>query len=288
MIRIDKPQAAPPVLQERGRQLKTEACTLMDARDPPRMQFDRTVFGAPEVRATLRAAQHGKCCFCESKLDHCSFSDVEHFRPTGSVRQSPDHDGEAPGYYWLAYEWSNLYLACTQCNRHHKRDVFPLEHDDRRVRSHHDAWRIPEERPMFIDPGVEEPRAHIRFRRAYAAPVSIRGYDTIKGLGLNRPALREERQRQREVVIGLLTCVGLWIGDGQEPLAEAQRPKLVRALQIVGELASDGGPFAAMCRATLEEMIPWHSFALPLDAERTLAQLQHDAQRGHRVRTPSQ
>lgn len=287
MIRVVKPTEPPAVLTTRGEPLRNELCAQMAQLEPPRLCFDRQVFGAPEVWSALRRAQHGKCCFCEAKLDHCSFSEVEHFRPARSVRQSRERRAYPRGYYWLAYDWSNLYLACTQCNRRHKRDLFPLEDDERRVRSHTDHWRLVEERPMLIDPGLEEPRAHIRFRRAYAAAVSVRGYETITALGLNRPALREERQRQREILIGLLTCVGLHLRR-DEPEAAEPTEKLVRALELVGELTSDAGPFAAMCRATVSEMIPWRVLPTPLNAERTLALLRQDYAGGHRIRTPRQ
>ena len=109
MIRIRKPEQAPLLLRERGATLTVELCTRVDAGEQP--SFDRAVYGSDEVKRALSAAQYDKCCFCESKLGHAQFGDVEHFRPKARAQQDA---AAAPtsGYYWLAYVWDNLYLSC--------------------------------------------------------------------------------------------------------------------------------------------------------------------------------
>src|SRR4051794_41046038 len=54
---------------------------------------------------------HSKCAFCESKVDLRSRGIVDHLRPKWATRglkaeYAPAH------YWWLAFVWSNLYLAC--------------------------------------------------------------------------------------------------------------------------------------------------------------------------------
>jgi uncharacterized protein (TIGR02646 family) len=71
-------------------------------------EFKASVYGAKSVKKTLLTAQHGKCAFCESKFEHVAFGDVEHFRPKGGWIQTDGDQLTRPGYYWLAYEWSNL------------------------------------------------------------------------------------------------------------------------------------------------------------------------------------
>ena len=122
MIRVRKPDPAPRILLERGAALTAELCARVEAGERP--SFEREVYGAAEVKEVLRAAQHDKCCFCEAKLGHAQFGDVEHFRPKASVQQS-SVDPPTPGYYWLAYAWQNLYLSCEICNRRHKQKLFP-------------------------------------------------------------------------------------------------------------------------------------------------------------------
>jgi len=194
MIRVRKPEQAPLMLRERGAALTAELCRQVEAGESP--SFDRSVYGAAEVKQTLSAAQHDKCCFCESKLRHAQFGDVEHFRPKASAQQSPD---AAPtmGYYWLAYAWDNLYLSCEVCNRRHKRGLFPLLNPDRRVASHHGSAELATEQPVFIDPGTEDPMMFIEFRRELAQrdPCSTRceprlqvdGSFSCHGSGRGRP-----------------------------------------------------------------------------------------------------
>jgi uncharacterized protein (TIGR02646 family) len=97
-------------------------------------EFDRALYGDPEVREALRRAQHGKCAFCEAKITHVMYGDVEHYRPKGGFMRGGSL--QRPGYYWLAYAWDNLVLACQLCNQRHKRNAFPLAGGSRRARSH--------------------------------------------------------------------------------------------------------------------------------------------------------
>jgi hypothetical protein len=43
---------------------------------------------------------------------------------------------EQPGYFWLAYVWANLFLACQLCNQSFKKNLFPLADPAKRARSH--------------------------------------------------------------------------------------------------------------------------------------------------------
>src|SRR5689334_19091969 len=97
VIRIRKPDSPPQVLLERGAVLTAELCAKVEAGGPP--SFERDVYGAAEVKEALSAAQYDKCCFCESKLGHAHFGDVEHFRPKARAQQGKDTP-PAMGYYW--------------------------------------------------------------------------------------------------------------------------------------------------------------------------------------------
>ena len=52
-----------------------------------KLMFDSSLYGAPDVKQTLIEIQHGKCCFCESKITHIAYGDVEHFRPKKAVQE---------------------------------------------------------------------------------------------------------------------------------------------------------------------------------------------------------
>jgi uncharacterized protein (TIGR02646 family) len=270
VIRIRKPEVAPLILRERGVSLAAELCRMVEAGERPK--FDRDVYGDPEVKQVLCTAQHDKCCFCESKLGHAQFGDVEHFRPKASAQQSPADEPTA-GYYWLAYAWKNLYLSCEICNRRHKRAFFPLANPERRVSSHARSADLEAEQPLFVDPGREDPARFIEFRREYAAPVerSARGSATIEALELNRSALAQRRREHRQPLLALMILLAKTIRIGL-----AEDDALTPALNTIMTAAADSGEYASMTRSLLRHVAPWQDNWAPpaaslLDALRTAA-----------------
>jgi uncharacterized protein (TIGR02646 family) len=125
-------------------------------------RFDAGIYGAKSVKQRLIAIQHGKCCFCESTITHIDDGDVEHFRPKAGFIQKDGDPLERPGYYWLVYDWSNLFLSCALCNQRHKKSLFPLLDPSQRARSHHDDLRL--EKPVFVHPKEDDPENYIGFR----------------------------------------------------------------------------------------------------------------------------
>jgi uncharacterized protein (TIGR02646 family) len=253
MIQIRKPDVAPEILRERGAALTEELCARVDAGERP--SFDREIYGAAEVKESLRAAQHDKCCFCESKLGHAQFGDVEHFRPKASAQQS-SIDPPLTGYYWLAYAWTNLYLSCAICNQRHKRCLFPLANPERRVSSHHRSADLSAEQPLFIDPGSEDPAVFIEYRREYAAPVagSVRGSATLEALQLNRTLLVERRRERREL---LRACLILLARAITSELSEDDDREVAKVLSFIADAATFGGEYSSMARSLLRQAAPW-------------------------------
>ncbi|MCY3818414.1 MAG: hypothetical protein OXH52_03480 [Gammaproteobacteria bacterium] len=182
------------MLRHRGRARTRQDCEAY-VRDPTayvtgrrKLTFDASIFGAAAVKEDLERLQHNKCCYCERRTS----GRIDHFRPKGAVRQSRGSDRLRPGYYWLAYGWNNLVLACEDCNLK-KSDYFPLEDPGRRARSHLDS--LDGEAPMLLNPYVErDPAQHLAFEGSACRPRTERGRVTVAVLGLNRPSLQEERQ----------------------------------------------------------------------------------------------
>jgi len=278
VIRIRKPDLPPQVLLERGAILTAELCRKVDAGEQPNFDsFDRNVYGAPAVKQALRMAQHDKCCFCESKLGHAQFGDVEHYRPKASAQQSPT-DPPTTGYYWLAYVWTNLNLSCAICNQRHKRSLFPLANPARRVSSHHRSADLDAEQPLFIDPGSEDPTKLIEFRREYAAPVdgSPRGAATIDALELNRGPLVQRRREHRQPVLAIVILLGKAIRSG---LSEEDTPAWAPALEAIVTAAADSGEYTSMIRSLLRQVAPWRE-TWPPPVAALLEALQTDAANG--------
>jgi len=82
-----------------------------------------------DIKSQLVTETSGKCAYCESKMLHVAFGDIEHIRPK-SV--NPD----------LTFEWENLTLVCSVCNNN-KRD--------------YDSPTEP-----LINPYIDNPSDHLR------------------------------------------------------------------------------------------------------------------------------
>lgn len=146
-----------------------------------------------DVKSVLIEAQLGKCAFCESSFDEVSHGDVEHFRPKGRIKQQKGQPELKPGYWWLAYAWSNYWMSCTLCNQRFKADIFPLGDVSTRARVPSDDL-FAEDR-LLIEPGLDEPSDFIEFDGPVIVPRanSLKGRTTITVLGLDRKQLNSRR-----------------------------------------------------------------------------------------------
>lgn len=231
----------PEILANKG---NAEQLALCDAYEQGKRKFDfkSGIYGHETVKNALIAMQHDKCCFCESKITHISYGDVEHYRPKGGYKQDDSEPLQPLGYYWLAYTWDNLLLSCTLCNQQYKKNLFPLLDSDKRARNHHDE--IATEQPLLINPSVVNPQEHIGFREEipYAINGSVYGQTTIDALGLDREALNEVRRAKLNLIVGLFNVV---ISANKHPddlelkkLADELKPLLEQAALPTAEYSS--------------------------------------------------
>jgi hypothetical protein len=157
--------------------------------------IDGELYGS--IKDDLIAAQGDKCCFCETKITAWSHGDVEHYRPKKGVTEDPSHGG----YWWLAYEPTNLLLSCQVCNQIYKRNKFPLEDETKRAKTPDDVWAA--EEPLLLDPYVDEPEEHIGWRAAVPYGKTERGKKTIEIVGLARTGRHVHPETGRVVETGL-------------------------------------------------------------------------------------
>jgi 5-methylcytosine-specific restriction endonuclease McrA len=196
MIRIPRSDKVPSSLKRSGERQTRLDCDAYDACPNDycsgKESFQkREYYSKKHVKDLLVKMHNSKCCYCERKL-WPSYLHVEHFRPRYGVRQALDQrSDDLPGYYWLAYRWENLLLACLDCNSKFKRTFFPLVNPTERARSHHDD--IGNESPLFVDPVGEDPRIHIRFDCDAPEGLTPQGRMTIDGIGLRRESLKQDR-----------------------------------------------------------------------------------------------
>lgn len=166
----------------------TKAYTVADS-----IKIDKDIYGHEDVKSALIDLQKKCCCFCESRITHISSGDVEHFRPKNGYSQDQNDLFHKPGYFWLAYDWSNLFLSCEQCNRRFKKNFFPLKNPANRFNPQK-KLDISNEEPLFIDPSKVDPAEHIRFIGPNITHITQEGYATIKELRLDRDDLTEMRR----------------------------------------------------------------------------------------------
>jgi uncharacterized protein (TIGR02646 family) len=194
MVRIEKDyDKTPAILLDKG-VAETDKLKAAFSKGETEFNFDNKIYGHKTVKDKLKRIQHEKCCFCESKGSHISHGDVEHFRPKKAYCIDDDPTLIYPGYYWLAYDYSNLFFACQICNQNFKKNYFPLSDESTRCISHeHD---LENESSLLIHPEHDDPVEHIAFREeiAFSIPGSIKGEKTIDRTGLNRRLLVEERR----------------------------------------------------------------------------------------------
>jgi uncharacterized protein (TIGR02646 family) len=195
MIRINKSQISVPQIFDNGGRgyQETEKMKADYDNGERKFSFSSRIYGHKTVKEILKRLQNHKCCFCEARINHISHGDVEHFRPKAGYNSIARGRLTKPGYYWLAYDFSNLFLACQICNQSYKRNYFPLIDETTRAYSHHDDYR--REQNLILHPEHDDPEQHLTFEGEVIKPLngSIMGKETIKRTGLNRKLLQDDR-----------------------------------------------------------------------------------------------
>lgn len=159
----------------------------------------------------------GKCAYCEVMIEVSHPTEVEHYRPKGNVKDENEEEvtivtergeEEHPGYWWLAYTWSNLLSSCIDCNRRRthekeeagkrieakagKADIFPVKGKRAMEPGEEDN-----ETPLLLNPCEEhfDPIEHFTFEKDGSVTAKTeRGEATLKLLGFN---LREKAVARR-------------------------------------------------------------------------------------------
>lgn len=261
MIAIDRlrrdADGHPYLPSESWRQRADERTKAM--REPgSNRQVNEAFYKEDTVKLALSALFHHKCAYCECRIGVAGSWDVEHYRPKGRVDEAPSH----PGYYWLAYEWTNFLPSCDRCNRRltdpgtwdepqggpaaGKHDQFPLI--DEQQRCHTPADPLAREQPLLLNPALDEPGAHLGFDiDGRVKPLSQRGEATRRICHLDRTQLREERSRAIQKMRLRVTMMR----RAREPGGDAAT--LAGIEQLIRELVADDSIHAAVARSVLAD-----------------------------------
>ena len=196
------------------------------------------------------------CAYCEADVDAVYVGEAEHFRPKGEVTQREDGkeivvrclDGTPhPGYYWLAYDWRNIFPCCYKCNTYKgKGTQFPA----RRHASSPEAGDTPEALDAFETPLLLHPFRQDYYPEKFFVFNDLGGIEpkdndeiadkTISVFDLKRGGLKRARKRQQRAAWNTFKKARDRAADDNTPLGDplrefrnGQEPHSVAALQYV-------------------------------------------------------
>ncbi|MHB8283174.1 MAG: HNH endonuclease [Caulobacteraceae bacterium] len=102
MIKLAK-TAEPQVLTDRGQEWLNDLKAAIAALDKAAIKAARARYNHADIKEALIAETFGKCAYCESKILHITYGDIEHVTPKST-------------HVDLTFSWINLTLACDRCN----------------------------------------------------------------------------------------------------------------------------------------------------------------------------
>ena len=157
-----------------------------------RFRFEISLLG--QVKGDLMKMCNNKCAYCESMLDVVSTGDVENFRPKAGARGLGKEYAQYH-YWWLAYDWNNLLVACPMCNQKYKRDFFPLEDESLRAPIGATGQALLDEKALLVDPCIDNPEEHFEFKAdGTIEALTKKGKVSCEILGLTRDELVRKRK----------------------------------------------------------------------------------------------
>lgn len=174
MIKLSK-GAKPQILIDNATQWTNEYVNCLNSNQTPSDTIAYR-YRHPDIKAALEKETNCKCAYCESKMKHISFEDIEHILPKKKAAR-PD----------LYVEWTNLTLACEVCNRTNKKDYYDP--------------KLP-----LVNPYVDDPDKYFIILGTIISSKdnNERGFVSESTLDLNRPELVERRNERLKAISALL------------------------------------------------------------------------------------
>lgn len=214
MIKIEKNQK-PQVLIDNEKEWTKEYLNALSGK----VKLNDSIknrYNHKDIKKALEKETYGKCAYCESKIKHITYGDIEHILP-----KNKDARPE------LYVNWENLTLSCETCNRTYKGDYY-------------------EPSDPLINPVEDDPEKHLVATGPfiYPFPKSRKGEVSVNILRLNRSGLWERRKERIEQV---LVLVKQWEKEAN------QRYKNILYEQIKLEIGKDT-EYSFVVNKTLEIM----------------------------------
>ena len=209
-----------------------------------------------KLKEHLHEVFHGKCGYCEIKIDYPELGTVDRYRPNDGVRDKKEFYQDL--YWWLNFEWDNLIYACKECNQY-KGNYFPIKG----IRALNENDDYENEHRMLLNPYLDEPGNHLNYLHSNSGHIDAltdEGNQTIELLRLNRTNLLEGRKKARKEII-----------DAVESLINGKQIKkftVVKLLRSIYELHDPSVEFLSYKRfVLLNELDSTPSLGRILDLE---------------------
>jgi energy-coupling factor transporter ATP-binding protein EcfA2 len=193
---VEAPAALSGEVAEQRLRVAKEFFTTPEAR---RMQkrFDFSLqFAQPALRERLREIFRDKCGYCEKPVsfERSGTAYLDRFRPTwGAIGSNGEVSADA--YWWLAFEWDNMYACCAQCNRA-KGSRFPIQ--GARARPGVKGAALYKEKALLLDPCTDDPETHLLYDETtgHVSGKTLKGRTTVEVFALNRAELLKLRMAE--------------------------------------------------------------------------------------------
>jgi uncharacterized protein (TIGR02646 family) len=210
----------------------------------------------PELREVLYKLFYGKCAYCESKLPALSigntFLTIDQFRPP-TTPMGLSGISTLDGYWWLAYEWENLFPACENCNRA-KGNKFPVQF--KRVQPYAKGKELEKEGSLLLNPCVDYPETTLKFY----SDGSVKGMDrkaetTIDVFSLNRNNLRKAREYSYEKLTHLINTLKASLGEYDDNKLSRLSPSQYKMYKDIVNFMQNDFEFAAFHRQHVPKLL---------------------------------
>ena len=179
-------------------------------------------YGQKDIKNALVDIFYGKCAYCEAKITHIDYGDIEHFCPKDT-------------YHLLAVEWENLLLACRVCNGTEiKGTKFPMNNAGE---------------PLLLNPCEDDPSKHLGFEfdemtnLAIIVPTSGKGTHSIETYGLNRNRSSDDLLAHRSFFIKKLIVLATYYESDQE------------CREIINQACENSSEYSAFAKMIKEKYI---------------------------------
>ena len=241
MIKIDRGEPPRDTALDKERDKELEEIRKLANSGKLKSKCIDNLWSDSKAKEFLHQSQHGKCCYCERKRNKKIETDVEHFRPKAGVKEAKKHQG----YWWLAYSWENLLIACKTCNQEYKHTQFPLKDEKKRV--YKEDCDLSKEEPFLINPLEEDPELFIDYEleetqfMAKAVGKCERGKKTVDKLtGINDMEVMEQRAgklKDYDILVRFLKLLRCLKNNGTDELKSAVDERLQKHISPRSEFS---------------------------------------------------